>query len=69
MLSKKQIADKIETKLGYTNGWRIDDDKYRKLCLELANEIVGQIEPQVIPKFMETIEEWEESIQSEPPAS
>ncbi len=34
-----EIANMIEKKLGYTNGWRIADEKYKRLCLELAEEI------------------------------
>lgn len=36
----KLIARRIEKKLGYTNGWAIDSDKYTKLCEEVAEEIL-----------------------------
>ena len=52
-----KIANMIEEKLGYTNGWKIEDEKYSKLCLELADEIAGQIESLVIPKIAGIIQQ------------
>jgi len=44
MKLSKKIARRIERKLSYTNGWSIDYKEYSRLCKELADEIILDIE-------------------------
>jgi hypothetical protein len=44
MKLQKRIQRKIEKKLGFTNGWAIDKERYSKLCDELSKEIILEIE-------------------------
>ena len=44
----KKIARMIEKELGFTNGWKIDNEKYTAKCHILAGKIVSQIEPLVM---------------------
>jgi len=37
---KKLIARRIERKLGFTNGWSVEPEKYTMMCEELADEIL-----------------------------
>ena len=30
----------IENKIGYTNGWRVDDETYERECLMIADELI-----------------------------
>ena len=43
METKKMISNKIESKLGFTNGWAVDRDRYKFLCDEVAEEITNYI--------------------------
>lgn len=45
----KKIARMIENELGYTNGWKIGDEKYTLKCYELAAKIVSQMQLPVKP--------------------
>jgi predicted Zn-ribbon and HTH transcriptional regulator len=40
MYTRKKIALMIEHKLGYTNGWRVDDETYENECLMAADELI-----------------------------
>ena len=40
---KKLIARKIKRKLGFTNGWSIDNEKYTELCNEVSEDIYKTI--------------------------
>lgn len=40
METRKKIALMIEHKLGYTNGWRVDDETYENECLMIADELI-----------------------------
>ena len=40
MESRKKIAEIIENKLSYTNGWRITDEDYENECLMIADELI-----------------------------
>ena len=40
MYTRKKIALMIEHKLGYTNGWRVDDETYENECLMVADELI-----------------------------
>jgi hypothetical protein len=44
MKLSKRIKRKIENKLSFTNGWAIDNERYSKLCKELADEIILDVE-------------------------
>ena len=44
METKKMISNKIESKLGFTNGWAVDRDRYKFLCDEVAEEITNYID-------------------------
>lgn len=35
------LSEKIESTLSYTNGWKIDNETYSKMCRALAEEIVS----------------------------
>lgn len=48
MITKERIAEFIENNLSYTNGWKISDEEYSKICLSIGEWIVGQIEPLVM---------------------
>lgn len=39
--TREQVAQVIESKLGYANGWRVTDDQYREDCLAAADQILG----------------------------
>lgn len=41
-MTKEQISDLIEEKLGYTNGWKISDEDYKKHCDEIADAVVSK---------------------------
>ena len=40
MYTRNKIALMIENKLGYTNGWKVDDETYERECLMIADEII-----------------------------
>jgi len=44
----KKIARKIEKDLGFTNGWKIDEQEYSAKCHKIASDIVGQLDALVI---------------------
>ncbi len=37
------VARKIEKGLSFTNGWHIDDNHYREVCIKLATKIVNKL--------------------------
>lgn len=39
--TREQVAQIIESTLGYTNGWRVTDEQYREDCLAAADQILG----------------------------
>jgi hypothetical protein len=43
----KSVAKSIERELGYTNGWLISDENYRKHCEKVAARIVKRIHKEV----------------------
>jgi hypothetical protein len=50
MITTKEIADLIEDKLGWTNGWKVDDSKYKKMCLDVASQIRKRIKKEMQEK-------------------
>ena len=40
MYTRNKIALMIENKIGYTNGWRVDDETYERECLMIADELI-----------------------------
>lgn len=55
----KKIARRIERELGYTNGWKIEEEKYDEHCLNIAKWVVGQLDALVIlrPKDVASLQE------------
>jgi len=39
----EQLTSDIFGELGFTNGWKIDDDEYERLCNKLSSEIVSLV--------------------------
>ena len=65
---KKMIIMKLNEKSGietmHESYAKLAELKYRVIAEELAKEISGRLEQQVREKFMETIDEWKESIKA-----
>ena len=51
---REQLAEIVERTLGYTNGWKIDDEIYTGHCLAVADEILTALqEPEQVEPFGE----------------
>ena len=59
-MTKQEIVDLVENKLGFTNGWRVSDEQYKEICEEIAETILTETKKEALhlPDVSECSEQW-----------
>lgn len=52
---RERIAVIVESKLAFTNGWKIPDDDYTAKCSETADEIIALVRADYEQKVIEAV--------------
>lgn len=60
MKKKKVISNKIERKLGFANGWSVEEERYKSLCDEVAEDILKYITRKTKTSIIKDISEFNE---------
>ena len=58
-MNKRKIAQYIESKLGYTNGWIISDEDYKKHCLKISDQIIKENRIEILKQKISDLREFE----------